>query len=66
MAYPCPYNVLPRAGYCPSGVESGLVVISDIGTVVKILDSDSGDGLDSDTGDVFGLGFWRRFGLGYW
>jgi hypothetical protein len=66
MTDTCPYNVLPRAGFCPFGVESGLVVVWESWTVVIILDLDSGKGLDLDTGYVFGLRFWRRFGLGYW
>ena len=61
-----PIECTAQGGFCPFGVESGLVVVWETWTVViildldtgNVLDSDSGKGLDLDTGDVFGLEFW--------
>ena len=61
-----PIKCTAQGGFCPFGVESGLVVVWETWTVVIILDLDTGNVLDSDSGNGFGLGFWRRFGLGYW
>lgn len=66
MTDTCPYNVLPRAGFCPFGVESGLVVVWETWTVVIILDLDTGNVLDSDSGKGLDLDTGNGFGLGYW
>lgn len=45
-----PIECTAQGGFCPFGVESGLVVVWETWTVVII----------------FELGFWGRFGFGYW
>ena len=61
-----PIECTAQGGFCPFGVESGLVVVWETWTVVIILDLDTGNVLDSDSGKGLDLDTGNGFGLGYW